>query len=257
VHLRRAGNGSIGVLSATCSAAARAAASRQRRACAGALVACEAGAAGDLPSTVGSARWAFSVRPVSGWGAADERQRATAGWLAALPVFEPHWQARGARRPGAGCHSAAPAVRCGAAAPRPASSAPGRAGGAQILMAQGRASGWIEWGGRRYDFADAPAYSEKNWGGGFPSRWFWVQCEAFEGEPDAALTCVGARARPPGPAPARQGGRSGACAACPEQDLRNRFRPVASALSAANEYMSPVRHAVSAGRMRQLGRLAE
>ena len=59
-------------------------------------------------------------------------------------------------------------------------------------MAQGRASGWIEWGGQRYDFADAPAYAEKNWGGGFPSRWFWVQCEAFEGEPDAALTSVGA-----------------------------------------------------------------
>lgn len=64
--------------------------------------------------------------------------------------------------------------------------------GAQILMAQGRASGWIEWGGQRYDFEDAPAYAEKNWGGGFPSRWFWVQCEAFEGEPDAALTSVGA-----------------------------------------------------------------
>lgn len=142
VHPKRAGSSSITVLSAMCSAGARAAASRQRRARAGALVACEAGAAGDLPSTVGSARWAFSVRPVSGW---------------------------------------------------------------------------VEWGGRRYDFADAPAYSEKNWGGGFPSRWFWVQCEAFEGEPDAALTCVGARARPPGPAPARQGGHSSACAASPGQ----------------------------------------
>jgi len=110
-----------------CSAAARAAASRQRRARAGALVACEAGAAGDLPSTVGSARWAFSVRPVSGWGAAGERQRATAGWLAALPVFEPHWQARGARRRGAGRRPAATAMRCGAAALRPANSAPGGA----------------------------------------------------------------------------------------------------------------------------------
>lgn len=60
----------------------------------GALVADETGAAGDLPSTVAGARWAFSVRPVSGWGAPQEQQRATAGWLAALPVFEPHWQAR-------------------------------------------------------------------------------------------------------------------------------------------------------------------
>lgn len=60
----------------------------------GALVANEAGAAGVLPSTVPSAQWAFSVRPVAGWGAPAERQKATAGWLAALPVFEPHWQAR-------------------------------------------------------------------------------------------------------------------------------------------------------------------
>ena len=61
------------------------------------LVADETGAAGDLPSTVTGARWAFSVRPVSGWGAPREQQRATAGWLAALPVFEPHWQARAAQ----------------------------------------------------------------------------------------------------------------------------------------------------------------
>ena len=63
----------------------------------GALAADEAGAAGDLPSTVAGARWAFSVRPVSGWGAPQAQQRATAGWLAALPVFEPHWQARAAQ----------------------------------------------------------------------------------------------------------------------------------------------------------------
>jgi tocopherol cyclase len=35
------------------------------------------------------------VQPRFGWGgAADATQKATAGWLAALPVFEPHWQAR-------------------------------------------------------------------------------------------------------------------------------------------------------------------
>jgi hypothetical protein len=39
--------------------------------------------------------WAFSVSPRAGWGGdAQAKQRATAGWLAALPVFEPHWQAR-------------------------------------------------------------------------------------------------------------------------------------------------------------------
>lgn len=35
-------------------------------------------------------------------------------------------------------------------------------------------SGWIEWDDQRYEFEDAPSYSEKNWGGSFPQRWFWV-----------------------------------------------------------------------------------
>lgn len=35
-------------------------------------------------------------------------------------------------------------------------------------------SGWIEWDGERFEFEDAPSYSEKNWGAGFPTKWFWV-----------------------------------------------------------------------------------
>lgn len=93
----------------------------------GRLVKQEQGAAGDLPSTVESCSWAFSVQPQTGWGDAAGRQRATAGWLASLPVFEPHWQ---------------------------------------VMMAHGVASGWVDWGGKRYEFQDAPAYAEKNWGGG-------------------------------------------------------------------------------------------
>lgn len=119
----------------------------------GRILAREAGAAGDLRSTVDGCRWAFSVRPVAGWGRAGGRQQATAGWLAALPVFEPHWQ---------------------------------------VLMAHGLASGWIEWGGKRYTFENAAAYAEKNWGGGFPKRWVWVQCNTFEGEEEASVTAVGA-----------------------------------------------------------------
>lgn len=68
------------------------------------------------------------------------------------------------------------------AAPRPV----------QVLMAHGLATGWFEWGGRRLEFADAPCYAEKNWGGGFPSKWLWVQCNSFDGEPGASLTAVGA-----------------------------------------------------------------
>lgn len=34
--------------------------------------------------------------------------------------------------------------------------------------------GWIEWDGERFEFENAPSYSEKNWGGAFPRKWFWV-----------------------------------------------------------------------------------
>lgn len=125
----------------------------------GRIVRQEAGAAGALTSTVPHCSWAFSVHPSSGWGAsAGGRQRATAGWLASLPVFEPHWQ---------------------------------------VLMAHGEATGWIDWGGQRYDFTSAPAYAEKNWGGGFPTRWCWIQCNSFENSsgasPGTSVTAVGAR----------------------------------------------------------------
>ena len=35
----------------------------------------------------------------------------------------------------------------------------------------------------------------RNWGAGFPLRWFWLQCNTFEGQPDVALTAVGATRR--------------------------------------------------------------
>lgn len=42
--------------------------------------------------TVKSARWEYSTRPVYGWGDVEAKQKSTAGWPAAFPVFEPHWQ---------------------------------------------------------------------------------------------------------------------------------------------------------------------
>jgi tocopherol cyclase len=110
----------------------------------GRIVRAEQGATGDLTSTVGEARWSFSVEPKTGWGDEGSQQRSTAGWLAALPVFEPHWQ---------------------------------------IMMSHGEATGWLEWGGKRYAFERAPTYYEKNWGAGFPKRWFWVQCNSFTHHP--------------------------------------------------------------------------
>ena len=42
--------------------------------------------------TVNTARWEYSTRPIYGWGNVNDKQKSTAGWLAAFPVFEPHWQ---------------------------------------------------------------------------------------------------------------------------------------------------------------------
>ncbi len=80
--------------------------------------------------------------------------RATMGIFSFLPVFEPGWQ---------------------------------------ILMAHGWATGWIHWKGKQYPFDRAPAYAEKNWGGAFPDKWFWLNCNTFAGFPDLALTSAGAR----------------------------------------------------------------
>lgn len=110
--------------------------------------------------TVRSARWEYSTRPVYGWGDVSSKQKATAGWLAAFPVFEPHWQ---------------------------------------VCMAGGLSTGWIEWDGELFEFEDAPSYSEKNWGGAFPKKWFWVQCNKFDGaKGEVALTAAGGLRELPG-----------------------------------------------------------
>jgi len=106
------------------------------------------------PGTGYKAHWQYSIKPVYGWGNTGDPQQSTAGWLSSLPIFEPGWQ---------------------------------------ILMAHGLATGWIEWNGKRYEFANAPAYSEKNWGGAFPQKWFWLNCNSFDDEPDLALTAGGGR----------------------------------------------------------------
>jgi len=72
-------------------------------------------------------------------------QKSTAGWLASYSVFEPHWQ---------------------------------------VTMADGLATGRTTWKGKTYDFKDVPFYAEKNWGGAFPSKWYWIQCNSFDGYGD-------------------------------------------------------------------------
>jgi hypothetical protein len=45
-------------------------------------------------------------------------------------------------------------------------------------MAEGTATGWLEWGRDRYEFTAAPAYAEKNWG------------KSDEGKPMLVLRCM-------------------------------------------------------------------
>ena len=106
------------------------------------------------PGSGRTCHWQYEIKPIYGWGNQNAPQQSTAGWLSSLQIFEPGWQ---------------------------------------ILMAHGLATGWIDWNGIRYEFTNAPAYSEKNWGGSFPQKWFWLNCNSFDGEPDLALTAGGGR----------------------------------------------------------------
>lgn len=99
-------------------------------------------------------RWHYEIQPVYGWADTGTPQQSTAGWLSYFPIFEPGWQ---------------------------------------ILMAHGLATGWIEWNGDRYEFTNAPAYGEKNWGRAFPQHWFWLNCNSFHQDSDLALTAGGGR----------------------------------------------------------------
>jgi tocopherol cyclase len=106
------------------------------------------------PATGNYCRWQYEIQPVYAWGNKDSIQQSTAGLLSFLPIFEPGWQ---------------------------------------ILMAHGLASGWIDWNGKISEFNSAPAYGEKNWGGAFPKKWFWINCNSFEDETNLALTAGGGR----------------------------------------------------------------
>lgn len=98
--------------------------------------------------------WEYQIQPVYGWGDDTRGQLSTGGILSFLPIFEPGWQ---------------------------------------VLMAHGLATGWISWNNQRYEFNHVPAYSEKNWGGSFPSKWFWIHCNSFNKYPDLALTAAGGK----------------------------------------------------------------
>jgi tocopherol cyclase len=98
----------------------------------------------------GSCDFDFSVTPLCGWGDTNStEQKSTGGWLASFAVFEPHWQ---------------------------------------VTMADARATGRVTWKNRTYDFQDAKFYGEKNWGKALPSKWFWTQCNSFDGYEQLSVT---------------------------------------------------------------------
>jgi tocopherol cyclase len=90
-------------------------------------------------------------------GWGDSEQKSTAGWLASFSGFEPHWQ---------------------------------------VTLADARAAGHVTWRNTTFEFEDAPFYAKKNWGAALPTKWYWMQCNLFEGhsapgEPHLSVTAGG------------------------------------------------------------------
>jgi tocopherol cyclase len=61
----------------------------------------------------------------------------------------------------------------------------------QVTYADARASGTVIWNGTRYEFTDQPFYAEKNWGKSLPRKWYWTQCNSFNGYNDLSVTAGG------------------------------------------------------------------
>ena len=99
-------------------------------------------------------RWEYHTKPLYRWGDQKKRSKATAGLFSFFPIFEPGWQ---------------------------------------VLMAHGLATGYIDWNGKVYQFENAPAYCEKNWGRAFPQQWFWINCNSFSDRTDLAITAAGGK----------------------------------------------------------------
>ena len=105
----------------------------------------------------GCCEFDFEFTPLCGWGDVGKEQKSTAGWLASFSVFEPHWQ---------------------------------------VTVADARATGTVTWENVTYTFQDAPFYAEKNWGAALPTKWYWTQCNSFDGysapgEPQLTVTAGG------------------------------------------------------------------
>jgi len=114
-----------------------------------------------------SCTWEYEIQPIYSWGKKqagrkrvgneqEEKNQPTMGIWSYLPIFEPGWQ---------------------------------------ILSSYSLATGKITWSTKEnhqvYSFQNVPAYSEKNWGRAFPSKWFWLQANSFTNVPNLTITAAG------------------------------------------------------------------
>lgn len=65
----------------------------------------------------------------------------------------------------------------------PAGWAPGLSQYWHPHVLRARADGAVTVAGERWDLEGATAYAEKNWGDGFPQRWWWGEAHDFGGDP--------------------------------------------------------------------------
>jgi tocopherol cyclase len=110
------------------------------------------GGVGPGQGVPGDCTFDMTIAPRSGWGDTGGTQKSTAGWLARYPVFEPHWQ---------------------------------------VTLSDATATGSVTWKNKTFTFENQPLYAEKNWGGSFPIKWYWFQCNAFENYDDLTVTAGG------------------------------------------------------------------
>jgi tocopherol cyclase len=129
-------------------------------------------------------RFDFDIQPQIGWGGQlGRRQYSTAGWLAAFPMFDPHYQVLMSKGVVAGEDAFLEL----------------------ITDVQPNSDTTVERRRRvRHKLQGATVYLEKNWGTSFPSAWWWMQANTFPSG-DLTVTCTGGRRRlPPLPQPLKQ-----------------------------------------------------
>jgi hypothetical protein len=125
-------------------------------------------------SPISSVLFNFDIIPYIGWGGGVEaRQYSTAGWLAAFPIFEPHYQVLISKGIVSSGYLTVEETKQALPNAVPTSSSPSPT---TTTMTTTTVSSY-------YNLTDATVYLEKNWGASFPSAWWWIQANTFVSQP--------------------------------------------------------------------------